>query len=40
MPRNSGIKSLEFVPKNQLKLNSIESSFSPVSQTSKVWFQK
>jgi len=41
MPRNSGIKSLEFAPKNQLKLISLESSFSPsVSQAFKVWLQK
>jgi len=31
---NSGIKGLEFAPKNQLKLTSFETCFSPsVSQT-------
>jgi len=41
MPKNSGIKGLEFAPKNQLKLTSVETCFTPsVSQTFKVWIQK
>ena len=41
MPKNSGIIGLEFAPKKQLKLTSVETSFSPsVSQTLKVWIQK